>query len=141
MTKNHATKGFTLIELLTVIAIISLLAAIIISSLTTARQRSRDAKRVSDLNTIRLGLSLYFNDNSHYPGNMYDASTGLAPSYITTLPTDPNYSVTPATCAATPTTAGCYSYAGLNAGGSGGSGSARSRNPGATIRSARMGEK
>lgn len=116
---RHAA-GFTLIELLTVIAIIALLAAIILASLNTARQKSRDGKRVADIKTIELALSLYYNDNSKYPANIYASSGGLAPVYIPVVPLDPNAqsTVTQATCGTTPTTAGCYGYA---AGGSGSS--------------------
>lgn len=79
-------KGFTLIELLTVIAIIALLASIILASLSTARLRSRDAKRVSDIKNIELALSLYYNDHSVYPATL----SQLAPTYISVIPTDPS---------------------------------------------------
>ena len=46
------SRGFTLIELLVVIAIIGLLASVVFASLTTARQRGRDANRVSTLKQI-----------------------------------------------------------------------------------------
>jgi len=116
MPKRRFFTGFTLIELLTVIAIIALLASIILASLTTARQRSRDAKRVSDVKNIELALSLYYNDHSVYPANIYASSGALIPTYISSMPTDPSYSVTPSTCASAPTTAGCYNYAAMPSG-------------------------
>ncbi len=60
-------KGFTLIELLVVIAIIGLLSTISVIALNEARKKSRDAKRVGDMQQLQTSLELYFNDNSRYP--------------------------------------------------------------------------
>ncbi len=60
-------KGFTLIELLVVIAIIGLLSTLAVVSLNNARQKSRDARRVSDIKQVQTALELYFNDKDGYP--------------------------------------------------------------------------
>jgi len=60
-------KGFTLIELLVVIAIIGLLSTLAVVALNNARQKSRDAKRVSDIKQVSTALELYFADNNGYP--------------------------------------------------------------------------
>ena len=61
-------KGFTLIELLVVIAIIGLLATVIVVSLTSPRQKSRDAKRLADIKSVITGLEEYASDNGgSYP--------------------------------------------------------------------------
>ena len=60
-------KGFTLIELLVVIAIIGLLSTLAVIALNNARQKSRDARRVSDVKQIQSALELYYNDVNGYP--------------------------------------------------------------------------
>ncbi len=83
MNKN---RGFSLIELLVVIAIIGILSSIVVAGLTDARASSRDARRISDLKSIQLALSLYYNDNTQYPTTL----APLAPNYISVIPTDPS---------------------------------------------------
>jgi type IV pilus assembly protein PilA len=51
-------RGFTLIELLVVIAIIGLLASIVLGSLSGARAKGKDAKRVSELKQFVQTLQL-----------------------------------------------------------------------------------
>ena len=108
-------RGFTLIELLVVIAIIGLLSTLSVVALGTARERARDAVRLSDLRTISIALELYYNENSAYPtaatavtlgaGNYaclnvsgWDA-TGCTTPYLESVPVDPgsnDYSYTSA---------------------------------------------
>ncbi|MBU6447455.1 type II secretion system GspH family protein [Patescibacteria group bacterium] len=76
-------KGFTLIELLVVIAIIALLASVIMLSLSNARQKARDAKRVADVKQMASAFELYFSKNNTYPASIAalvaDGDTGVAP--------------------------------------------------------------
>lgn len=60
-------KGFTLIELLVVIAIIALLSTLAVVALGSAREKARDAKRLSDVKQIQTALELYYTDQSDYP--------------------------------------------------------------------------
>ncbi len=60
-------RGFTLIELLVVIAIIGILASVILTSLSTARAKSRDAKRITEVGQIRKALELFYDANQTYP--------------------------------------------------------------------------
>ncbi|MDE2213039.1 MAG: prepilin-type N-terminal cleavage/methylation domain-containing protein [Patescibacteria group bacterium] len=114
-------RGFTLIELLVVIAIIAILASIILASLNTARSKSRDARRVSDIQEVRTALELYNNDFATYPAvASYSALTSyLVPNYIAAMPADPeggsyayayqalaSVASTSSTCSSTP----CPSY-------------------------------
>lgn len=65
--KRPNLKGFTLIELLVVIAIIGLLSTLAVVALNSARQKSRDSKRVADVKQIQTALELYFADENGYP--------------------------------------------------------------------------
>jgi len=69
---NSNKKGFTLIELLVVIAIIGLLSTLAVVALNSARQKSRDSKRVADIKQVQTALELYFADSTNgYPaGNL-----------------------------------------------------------------------
>ncbi len=75
-------RGFTLIELLVVATIITILSAIGLVSFVNAGQGARDAKRKSDLETVRQALVLYRSDLGVYP-----AGAGSAETAYTTLMT------------------------------------------------------
>jgi general secretion pathway protein G len=91
MNKNK--KGFTLIELLVVIAIIGLLSTLAMVALNSARQKSRDAKRVADIKQIQTALELYYNDNFQYPLGVTSGSPitsdVASTTYMTAVPTAP----------------------------------------------------
>lgn len=88
-------RGFTLIELLVVIAIIGVLASIVLASLSSARAKGRDAKRLSDIKQLQLALELYYDSNNAFPPN-YNSSNAFDPAvltdagYISAMPTDPS---------------------------------------------------
>lgn len=103
MFKN--SKGFTLIELLVVIFIIGLLASIVVVSVSTARTKARDARRIADIDTIRGAMEMYADANSgSYPTAGTIASgvctapattiSGLTPTYLPVIPTDPRNGTT-----------------------------------------------
>ncbi len=109
VSRVETNRGFTLIELLVVIAIIGLLASVILASVSQARSKAYDASRKSELKELQTALELYYNDHNQYPstgGNWYGNSPnggnqtnwipGLTPTYISTLPQDPQY--TPSAC-------------------------------------------
>ena len=83
MSRN---KGFTLIELLVVIAIIGILSSVVLASLNTAREKARDARRISDIKNLQLALELHADDND---GNYAATLADLTPTYISVVPKDP----------------------------------------------------
>ncbi len=98
-------KGFTLIELLVVIAIIGLLSTLAVVALGSAREKSRDAKRISDIRQIQAALELYYADNNAYPaGSSIELGTtnyaclnasgfttvGCVSPYMKVVPHDPS---------------------------------------------------
>lgn len=86
-----AKKGFTLIELLVVIAIIGILAGIVLVSLSGARSSARDARRQSNINSIKTAMELYYNDNNGYLQQVAAPTTQL-PS-LNPVPLDPSTGV------------------------------------------------
>ena len=83
---SKTNKGFTLIELLVVIAIIGILSSVVLASLNNAREKARDARRISDIKNVQLALELHADDNN---GNYADALVDLVPNYISAVPVDP----------------------------------------------------
>ncbi|BCX14925.1 MAG: hypothetical protein KatS3mg088_608 [Patescibacteria group bacterium] len=82
--------GFTLIELLVVISIIGILISLSLFGIQNARKSSRDAKRKSDLESIRSALEMYKADNGRYPSiSDFNASSLPLSSYIASNPSDP----------------------------------------------------
>jgi prepilin-type N-terminal cleavage/methylation domain-containing protein len=75
-------KGFTIIEIIVVIGIIAVLTVIIFPSLNNIRKKNRDTERVSDIATIQLGLSMYYNQHQgSYPSSLEDSE--FVPKYLT----------------------------------------------------------
>lgn len=56
-----------------------------LQSLEMSRQKARDARRISDMQQIQLGLTVYYDANSTYPNSLSD----LVPKELPILPKDP----------------------------------------------------
>jgi prepilin-type N-terminal cleavage/methylation domain-containing protein len=62
--KNN--KGFTLIELLVVIAIIGILASVVLASLSSARDKGKDAAVKSQLSSMRAQAEIFYSVGETY---------------------------------------------------------------------------
>ena len=61
--RSPGRQAFTLIELLTVIAIVGILSAILLSVLGTARARANQARCISNLRQLGMGIQLYADEH------------------------------------------------------------------------------
>lgn len=105
-------SGFTLIEIMMVLAIISILAVVGVANFSDSSASARDTQRQSDLKNLQNAIETYHSQNGRYPvgcavgvpangwsgqlatnyactDGMGQYIVGLAPEYISVLPTDP----------------------------------------------------
>lgn len=75
--QKPSKAAFTLIELLMVIAIISILASLLLPSLSRAKAQARRIQCVSNQKQVYLGFAMWSDDNSqHYPWQVSVADGG-----------------------------------------------------------------
>lgn len=75
-TRSARRRAFTLIELLTVIAIIGILAAILIPTVSAVRKRATKAQCASNLHQLGMAVTLFKNDHKGY---LPDGDRGTSP--------------------------------------------------------------
>jgi len=92
-TKNFRS-GFTLVEILVVLAIIGIITGIATISVSTIRQKSRDIKRLKEIDSVRAALQMYFYNEGQYPNSITFGSTLMGSSssstYMALLPNNPS---------------------------------------------------
>jgi prepilin-type N-terminal cleavage/methylation domain-containing protein/prepilin-type processing-associated H-X9-DG protein len=99
-------KAFTLIEMLVVIAIISILAALIFSMVKSSMQSSQSAKCIANLKQLGIEINIYAAENGVYPKSpspppiwvnvAYMSSNWLCPSRFIKKDANTGNSFTPA---------------------------------------------
>lgn len=77
--------GFTLVELIVVITIIIIVSAVAMVNYSGSSKKARDARRISDLEKIRMALEVVRQTGTTYPAVL----SVLEPNYVSKLPTDP----------------------------------------------------
>jgi prepilin-type N-terminal cleavage/methylation domain-containing protein len=83
--RRNKIRGFTLVELLTTIAIMGILFSVVFVATASHKEKARDARRISELHSIKDAVDLYFSENGLYP----DSLSVVASTFGGTLPTDP----------------------------------------------------
>jgi len=81
-------KGFSFIELIVVITIIAVLSVAAIVSYGPVQKKSRDSKRVADLEKIRMALEMARQIGTTYPVTASVKSV-LVPNFMQSYPQDP----------------------------------------------------
>lgn len=92
LSGTRLLTGFTLVEMLVVVGIVALLAFVVTVAIFSARQRSRDARRIADINQVRIALEQYFKGKKNYPDPSPQRYCGLEiplAAYLSVLPRDP----------------------------------------------------
>jgi len=84
-TSRKVERAFSLIELMVAIAIIGILAAIILPTLSRSKASARATACLSNLRQIGIALQLYVNDNENRLPTMYDATLGTNALVTNTL--------------------------------------------------------
>lgn len=95
------SRGFTLAELLISLSIIAMILVASIFALVGSLKNSRDNKRVSDMESLKVALELFYQEHGRYPGvadgiplSGYQVGVGqpidaILEQYIHPVPRDP----------------------------------------------------
>lgn len=91
--KQYINKknGFTLIELIVVVTIIAVLSVVAIVSYGGTSKRSRDSRRMADLEKVRIALEMARQESGTYPPTVTNSlpQALVSSGYIQILPSDP----------------------------------------------------
>ena len=73
LSRSHRGSGFTLFELLVVVAIITILAAMLLPAMARAKEKARQVSCFSNLRQVAVAARLYMDD---YNGGLFHHHEG-----------------------------------------------------------------
>jgi len=108
MNRPTPQSGFTLMELVVVVLILSVLGGALVPRLTNRMAASRDARRLSDVRTVRDAIEQYHLDHGRFPAPKKNGSYGgwdvshdgdfipelVTQGYLREIPSDPKNDAT-----------------------------------------------
>lgn len=88
-TATKRQSGFTFIELLVVMTIIAVITGVAVVSYNATALKSRDARRKTDIESIRSALELCRTESGSYPASIYNNMSCSGEVYLLNTPRDP----------------------------------------------------
>lgn len=79
MLKQHKKSGFTLPEVLVTVAIVSVLAAVVVPTVTSQIGKGDDVRFTTSTTNVRTGITAFVSDTRRFPrrvSHLYNAITG-----------------------------------------------------------------
>jgi Tfp pilus assembly protein PilE len=70
--KNKKSGGVIVVVIAVLLILVPLLSTLAVVSLNNARMKARDAKRISDIKQVQIGLEMYYGKHKKYPDNLID---------------------------------------------------------------------
>src|SRR5574344_1470925 len=88
MKESNKKYGFTLFELLVSISIIAVMTAVAVVSFGGLNKKTRDQRRISDVEKVRVALESYKQINNFYPDSTNAQNLLISGGFLDKWPTD-----------------------------------------------------